>query len=127
MSSLKYVRIYSGPDGESHFEDVEVDLVDSGRGTDVSKETGAVGVNFASFRDDYGFEYHTAPRRRFVVMLQGSIEVEASDGETRILGPGSVLSAEDLTGVGHKSRTVGGGQRLALYVQFDSVPTSSGH
>ena len=23
---MKYLRIYAGPDGESHFEDVEVDL-----------------------------------------------------------------------------------------------------
>jgi hypothetical protein len=120
MSSLKYVRLYSGPDGESHFEDVELELSDSGRGTDVSVEFPASSVNFANFRDDYGFDQHTAPRDRFVVMLTGAIEVETSDGEVRTLGPGTVLRAEDLTGVGHKSRVVGSGERLAMYVQ---VPT----
>ena len=118
MSSFKYVRLYSGPDGESHFEDVEIELDDSGRGTDVSSEILTSSVNFSRFRDDYGFEQHTAPRDRFVVMLTGAIEVETSDGEVRTLGPGSVLRAEDLTGVGHKSRVVGTGERLALYVQF---------
>jgi hypothetical protein len=51
-------------------------------------------------------------------MLTGAIEVETSDGEVRVLGPGTVLRAEDLTGVGHKSRAIGTGERLALYVQF---------
>ena len=120
MSTFKYVRLYSGPDGESHFEDVEIELNDSGRGTDVSVEIPAASVNFARFRDDYGFDQHTAPRDRFVLMLAGSIEVETSDGEVRILGPGTVLRAEDLTGVGHKSRVVGSGERLAMYVQFPS-------
>ena len=118
MASFKYVRLYSGRDGESHFEDVEIELKDSGRGTDVSDEITATSVNFANFRDDYGFDQHTAPQERFVVMLTGSIEVETSDGEVRILGPGTVLRAQDLAGVGHKSRVVGSGERLALYVQF---------
>lgn len=118
MSTFRYVRLYSGPDGQTHFEDVELELDDSGRGTDVSSEISASSMNFARFRDDYGFDQHTAPRERFVVMLTGTIEVETSDGEVRVLGPGTVLRAEDLTGAGHKSRVVGSGERLALYVQF---------
>lgn len=118
MSSFKYVRLYAGPDGESHFEDVEVQLGDSGRGTDVSREVGAESLNFAEFRDDYIFDQHTAPRRRFVVLLSGRIEVEVSDGEVRVLGPGTVLLAEDTTGVGHRSRAVGTDQRLSMFVQL---------
>ena len=118
MSSFRYVRLYASPDGASHFEDVEVELNDSGRGTDVSSEIASTSVNFAAFRDDYGFDPHTAPRPRFVVMLTGAIEVEVSDGEVRVLGPGTVLLAEDSTGVGHKSRVVGDGDRHAMYVQF---------
>ena len=117
MSSFNYVRLYAGPDGESHFEDVEVPLNDSGRGTDVSEERAASTFNFAAFRDDYGFEQHLAPRQRFVVILKGAIEVEVSDGEVRVLGPGTVLLADDTTGVGHKSRSVGTQERLAIYIQ----------
>ena len=64
-------------------------------------------------------EPHTAPRRRFVVLLGGSIELETSDGTTRTLTPGSVLLAEDTFGKGHKSRAVGPDDRLAVYVQLD--------
>jgi hypothetical protein len=115
---LKYVRLYTGPDGESHMEDIEVAIRDSGRGTDVSDELEAASFNFAAFRDDYAFEAHTAPRRRMIAILSGAIEVETSDGEVRTLGPGSLLLAEDLTGRGHKSRAISGGERLALYVQL---------
>jgi hypothetical protein len=97
---------------------VDVELDDSGRGTDVSNELAATGMNFARFRDDYRFNQHTAPARRFVVFLSGSIEVEVSDGEVRVLGPGTILLAEDLTGVGHQSRAIGTDERLALFVQL---------
>ncbi len=119
---FKYVRLYAGPDGESHFEDVEVQLSDSGRGTDISDEIEASGLTFARFRDDYFFNRHTAPVRRFVVILTGSIEVEASDGEVRTLGPGSVLLGEDITGAGHKSRAIGNVERLSLFVQLPAPP-----
>ena len=119
MSVFKYVRLYATPDGESHIEDVEVALFDSGRGIDFSDGAAVTSMNFANFRDAYDMDSHTAPRRRFVVLLSGSIELEASDGSTRVLAPGSVLLAEDTTGKGHKSRAVGQDDRLAVYIQLD--------
>lgn len=122
---MKYVRLYTGTDGESHMEDVDVGLEDSGRGTDVSDELGAASFNFAAFRDDYAFEAHTAPRRRLIALLSGSIEIETSDGEVRTLGPGSLLLAEDTMGKGHKSRAIGTGERLALYIQLPQSRSAS--
>jgi len=118
LPSFKYVRLYAGSDGESHFEDVEVLLTDSGRGTDVSMEIDAESINFAEFREDYLLDQHRAPRRRFVVLLAGLLEIEVSDGEVRVLGPGTVLLADDTTGVGHRSRAAGADQRLAMFVQL---------
>jgi hypothetical protein len=118
MASFTYVRLYADADGRSHLEDVVVELDDSRRGTDVSAEFDCISYNFARFRDDYHFEQHTAPRRRFVVILTGAIEVEAGDGEVRVLGPGTVLLAEDTSGVGHRSRIAGSGERLAMFVQL---------
>jgi hypothetical protein len=115
---MKYLRLYSDENGDSHFEDVEIDLRDSGRGTDVSEEREAQSVNFALFRETYGFDFHPAPRRRMVVLLTGQLELEASDGERRILGPGSILLAEDTAGKGHKSRAVGTERREACTSKY---------
>ena len=119
MSRFHYLRLFAGLDGESHFEDVEVESSDTGRGTEVSTEQPATSFNFGEFRSDYDLNLHTAPRRRMIVMLHGAIELEASDGEVRVLGPGAVLLAEDTTGKGHKSRAVGtDDERVSIYIQL---------
>ncbi|SFE25477.1 hypothetical protein [Paracidovorax konjaci] len=44
---------------------------------------------------------HPAPRRQYVVTLQGELEFRVSDGSTFRLAPGTVLLAEDTQGAGH--------------------------
>ena len=61
-------------------------------------------------------DWHTAPRRQFVVNLTGEVEIEVSDGETRRFGPGSILLAEDTTGKGHISRGIGNDERRTLFI-----------
>jgi hypothetical protein len=48
------------------------------------------------------------------------LEVEASDGEKRRFGPGTILLAEDVTGKGHTSRSLGGEERLSLFIPLSS-------
>ena len=74
----------------------------------------ATGVIFRESAVDQFIDWHPAPRRQFVVTLSGQAEVEASDGEVREIGPGTVMLAEDTTGQGHKSRAVPGTDRVAL-------------
>ena len=50
---------------------------------------------------------HTTPQRQVFCLLQGSLEVTASDGDTRLFGPGTVLQLEDTSGQGHSTRIVG--------------------
>ncbi len=47
------------------------------------------------------------------------MEIESGTGEKRLLGPGSILLAEDRTGQGHISRNVGGEPRTCLFVHLD--------
>jgi hypothetical protein len=42
--------------------------------------------------------------------------VEASDGEVRQIGPGTVMLAEDTSGKGHITRGVGAAERLSLFI-----------
>jgi hypothetical protein len=116
---MDVVRIFTGPDGESHFEDVDLDLEDLGRIGRISSRWPATGVQFREVAGDYELDFHTAPRRQLVVNLTGSVEIETGTGEKRLFGPGSILLADDRTGHGHISRNVDGAPRTCLFVHLD--------
>jgi hypothetical protein len=113
---MKVVRIYTGDDGESHFEDVTVELEDDTYGGLISMPVAAKAVMFRETGGDYNLDYHNAPRRQYVVNLRGSVEIETGLGEKRLLGPGDILLAEDTTGRGHISRSPDGQPRECLFI-----------
>ena len=109
-------RVYTGSDGQSHFEDVEVELTDNGPLGSISSLWSAKGVLFRRVSGDYDLDFHNAPRRQFVVNLTGSVEIEVGDGTKRQLGAGSILLAEDTEGQGHISRSINGESRECLFI-----------
>ncbi|MGE0543560.1 MAG: hypothetical protein AB7R89_25640 [Dehalococcoidia bacterium] len=113
---MQYFRIYSGPDGETHFEDVDVALNPGGGQSELSAMMPATGIIFRRSSADQHIDWHPAPRRQFVITLSGEAEVEASDGEVRRIGPGTVMLAEDTSGKGHITRGVGTAERISLFV-----------
>lgn len=113
---MKYFRIYAGIDGESHFEDVDVAMSEQARESDLSALYPATGVIFRRSPSDQFIDWHPAPRRQFVVTLSGAAEIEASDGEVRTIGPGTVMLAEDTEGKGHITRGIGTEERLSLFI-----------
>ncbi len=116
---MKITRIYTGEDGESHFEESDISL-DSGSIPGLRSEPVATtSVIFWEPGPGYNLDFHPAPRRQYVVNLTGSVELEIGSGEKRILGPGSILLAEDTTGRGHKSRAVGGESRQCLFITLE--------
>lgn len=102
---MKAVRVYTGPDGRSHFEDFDIPMREGQFGT-YSRAFDAENVVFRETGADYSLDFHCAPRRQFVVTLTGSAELEVGDGSKRVLGPDTILFAEDTTGQGHISRAV---------------------
>ena len=117
--TMKVVRIYTGPDNKSHFEDIQIPLKDSGKIGFMSELTKATGVVFRETSGDYHYDFHTAPRRQYVVNLEGEVEIEVRDGSKRILRAGDVLLAEDTTGQGHISRAIAGKPRKSLFITLD--------
>ncbi len=100
-------RIYSGADGRSHFEELDLPLTVSDAGALSTK----IPVESIFFRDTsqagpdvWGF--HVAPRRQFVIHVVGRTEIEVGSGVKRAFGPGDVLLADDQTGQGHISREI---------------------
>ena len=115
----KVTRLYTGTDGESHFEDIEIPVENKHESGLLSSETiKATGMVFQEVRE-YNNMWHHAPHRQFVVILEGGIEVELGDGTKRHFGPGDVLLAEDKTGRGHISRNYGKLPRRSITVTLD--------
>ena len=113
---MQIVRVFTGDDGESHFEDVEIELNEQGLAGAMSELWPGKGVIFRTVNGDYDLDFHTAPRRQLVVNLQGAVEIEVGDGSVRRLDSGDILLAEDTTGRGHKSRNVDGQPRSCLFI-----------
>ena len=82
----------------------------------------AVGVIFRETPEDACLDFHTAPRRQFVVMLSGLGELECGDGSRRRFGAGDILLADDTMGQGHITREIQGPRRgifIPLPQEFD--------
>jgi hypothetical protein len=118
-------RIFTGPDGLAHAEDIELKLGARGA-SEMLKATGAEfsvrpptsGANprntAASDANDPG--WHTGPARQFVITLSGSSEVEVSGGVHVAAGAGHINLIEDTTGKGHITRNFGPEDRIALTI-----------
>lgn len=117
--TITVVRIYTGADGQSHFEDLQVPLKSGGTIGFLSEKVRATGIVFRVTEGDYHYDFHVAPRRQYVVNLEGEVEIEVGDGTKRILRTGDVLLAEDTTGQGHISRAVNGKPRRSLFITLD--------
>lgn len=121
---LQYTRIYTGDDGETHFDDVSVTFRYEDYGTNIPtvwlSEGGLMdvkGFHFVSMPAGWdGGKPHPAPARQFIMPLSGRMEFEVSDGEKRVFGPGDVLLVEDTTGKGHVSQMVSSGLGLFAVV-----------
>jgi quercetin dioxygenase-like cupin family protein len=116
---MKVTRLYTGPDRESHFEDVEVPLAKLEDLVRASAAAKATGVSFREVGTNYQSDWHTAPRRQYVVILGGEIEIELGNELGRRFGPGDVLLAEDTKGKGHITRTIGDKPRISMVVTLE--------
>lgn len=82
---------------------------------------GATGATFLYLKRAAVEDWHRAPRRMYLIAVQGMSEVTASDGEVRRFGLGSIVLMDDLTGKGHITRAVGNVDHIALTIP---VPAS---
>jgi len=113
---MNVTRLYTGADGQSHFEDTEVELQDRGDVGYLSALHPVQGVIFRHTDGDYHYDWHNAPQRQYIVILEGQLEVEIGDGTRRLFSAGDVLLAEDVDGQGHISRSVDGKPRKSLFI-----------
>ena len=98
---IMMTRIYTGPDGLSHSEQIEMKLTPNG--TSALKATG---VEFSSRPAAPAGDWHTGPRRQFVITLSGRAELEVAGGKKVPIGPGNINLIEDTTGKGHITHNI---------------------
>ena len=109
-------RLYAGDDGESHMEELDLASHPELKARfPVPKAWCSVQCHLASLSD-----WHTAPRRQYIITLSGEAEIGLEDGTIhRLKNPGDVHMAEDLTGHGHTTRVVGQAPRVTATIHMD--------
>jgi hypothetical protein len=115
-AGIAVTRIFTGPDGQTHAEEVNVKLARDDASTELSEMMKTTGVRFRRQAPNYFEDWHTAPRKQYVITLSGQGEIEVAGGKKIPLGPGHILLVEDLTGKGHISRGVGTEERITLII-----------
>jgi hypothetical protein len=112
------VKIYSDEKGESHFENIDIPLKDGGIIGKLSEALPVSSVIFREVEPSYDWDFHNAPQRQYIILLDGEIEIETSLGEKKIFKGGDVILAEDTTGKGHRTKNLTPIKRRSVFVTF---------
>ena len=102
-------RIYTGTDGLSHVENIELDA------QSVMEQVTSMRVRVSppgSFSD-----YHLAPGRRYIINLTGGGQLGVAEDKVD-LPAGSIEYIDDLTGKGHTTANVGNAPRVSIHFEF---------
>ena len=116
---MRIHNLYADANGQSHFRDIEVEWAEEKNFSKMSKRLPATGVIFRETSGDYDLDWHPAPRRQYIINLDGGVQITASDGEARVIKAGEVILVEDTTGKGHLSKSVGGQMRRSIFVPIE--------
>jgi uncharacterized cupin superfamily protein len=114
-------HLHGDASGDTHLALVELPERDSYAGTvrgftDIPVTTMGMG-EFIGRKPDVGM--HNAPRRQFLVVLQGELEIVTTLGHSERLRPGDVLLADDGGTNGHISRDVGDNPLMLMAIGID--------
>lgn len=84
MEHFSITRLYADENGDSRFEDILMPLQEKGTIGFLSEAQEVGTVVFRKVAASYDYDFHTAPARQYIVLLDGIIEIETSLGEKRI-------------------------------------------
>lgn len=111
---MPIARLYTGEDGQSHIEQLELDTH-----PELAAMQSTTGIVFRRVEAGHFSDWHCAPRRQFVITLDGEVEIGLGDGSVHRFSAGQAILAEDLIGQGHTTRAVGDGPRLTATIPLD--------
>jgi hypothetical protein len=95
-------RMFTGPDGRAR-----VETIDLAKTAEWTKGLPTTQISFSTWPVGRVLDWHPAPRRQFVIILSGQLEIGFEDGSRHVFGPGDARLVEDTSGKGHTTRTYG--------------------
>ena len=121
---MKFQKLYSDADGESHWQDVEVKLQEQtfappAIAIEISTPEAAKQMMFLRLKAGWDEPIHPTPVAQKLICLAGAVRVTASDGEFRDIGPGDVWHMEDKHGKGHHTVVTSEEDFLSVIVQYE--------
>lgn len=123
--SAQVWRVFTVEDGTSRLEQIEIPLEQNRNGS-ISKLMAGPGVIVRHIAAGITPTWHTAPRRQFVVTLDGAGEIGTGDGQRVASGPGVIFLLDDVTGVGHMTWTDPTAGWVLLFIPLDDATTLDG-
>ncbi|MHC2991833.1 hypothetical protein OB13_09645 [Pontibacter sp. HJ8] len=113
---FEITRVYSDENGDSRFEKKAIGLQDEGTIGELSETLPVSGVIFREVEASYDYDFHNAPQRQYLILLDGEIEIETSLGEKKRFKGGDVLLLEDVEGKGHRTKNITDQPRRSVFV-----------
>ena len=104
---MQVVRVYTGDDGKSHFEELDLPYEKVAQAERTAMQS-ATGIQFRRTPSGEFMDFHVAPRTQYVITLEGQAEIGLGDGTKRIFN--------DLTGQGHTTAAVGDRPRVSIAI-----------
>src|SRR5437588_12523557 len=97
---IRCIRLWTGDDGNSHFEEGVMDLPHGKRGDILSGTVTVVSISFRETRAGGAFERHDAPARQFVITLSGTLDFQTRTGDHFMMHPDDIVVTDDTATTG---------------------------
>jgi quercetin dioxygenase-like cupin family protein len=119
-ATMHYWHLYTDALGVSHFEQEAIPFKAAVPGMAkppaMASLQGASGATLLLLRAGQVENWHNAPRRQFMFVVQGASQVTASDGTVKEFHAGDLVLLNDETGKGHTTKAVGTIDHIALAI-----------
>jgi hypothetical protein len=117
---IRCVRLWTGEDQNSHFEEGVIDLKPGARGDILSDKFPITAVSIRETHADPKLGWHTDAARQLVITLSGTLEFSTRNGVFR-LATGDILFTEETGGTGHDWKLLDGQPWRRLYAGLDAA------
>ena len=127
VESVAFARVAMNAQNETYFADGEAKF----ELKDYAPPAGLIGVTamqpakslvVTTADGNWHGDWHPAPRKQYVFILGGAIEIKVADGEVRRFSIGDIVLLEDTAGKGHDTQVVSQEPALFAIVAVPDAP-----